>query len=127
MRSQSDESTRRAPTVVLHDTSRQAVPDARHRLGTRGWQSIDRRAFQYETMPLRAMEWYLRTSIVEVDAADRQCFVDAPHSTGIWAYQKCQGWSGEGTDAYDDACVPTLAPPWEKQPLVVIKQARVDV
>jgi hypothetical protein len=65
------------------------VPAPAFRLNRGRWQTIDRKAFAYETMPLRSMWWYIEMTTIAVDPKDREPCV---------YYYSRFGWSGEDSD-----------------------------
>jgi hypothetical protein len=66
------------------------------RIGRGRWESLDRRAFAFETLPLRTLEWYRARHVALFDGAG---------DTNFECWETQEGFSGPEN--------PELAPPWE--------------
>jgi hypothetical protein len=66
------------------------------RIGRGRWESLDRRAFAFETMPLRTLDWYRARHVAVFDVA---------HDASFECWETQEGFSGPEN--------PESAPPWE--------------
>jgi hypothetical protein len=69
------------------------------RIGHGRWESLSPRAFVYETLPLRTLDWY---------RVRHAALFDAAHDATFECWETQEGFSGAEN--------PEAAPPWEVQP-----------